>query len=161
MHTVPATVLQERAMSRLRVPPPLSPIAASAVLLIMTLASAPAAHAESITMSVDRVTTLNFMRAATPYAFEVSAAGFTERLTLFNPRELRFEAGKIRLKVDCRGEPVAVTAELEPTLVIYFDHEKNAFVAKAQSLPVKVGALGTINLDQYLQPFDLPVAFSQ
>ena len=125
-------------------------------------ASVPTAlRAESATLTIDRVTTLNFMRAATPYTFEIVAAGFTERFTLFNPRELRFEAGKVRLKVDCRGEPMGVNAELEPTLIVYFDHQKNAFVAKVQSLPVKMGALGTINLDQYLQPFVLPVSFSQ
>jgi hypothetical protein len=92
-------------------------------------------QAESATLSIDRVTTLNFMRAATPFTFEIVAAGFTERFTLFNPRELRFEAGKVRLKVDCRGEPMSVNAELEPTLVVYFD--------------------------QYIQPFVLPVSFSQ
>jgi len=118
-------------------------------------------RAESATLSIDRVTTLNFMRAATPFTFEIIAAGFTERFTLFNPRELRFEGGKVRLKVDCRGEPMSVNAELEPTLVVYFDHQKNAFVAKVQSLPVRMGALGTINLDQYIQPFVLPVSFSQ
>jgi hypothetical protein len=118
-------------------------------------------RAESATLSIDRVTALNFMRAATPYTFEIVAAGFTERFTLFNPRELRFEAGKVKLKVDCRGEPMSVNAELEPTLIVYFDRTKNAFVAKVQSLPVKMGALGTINLDQYLQPFVLPVSFSQ
>jgi hypothetical protein len=130
-------------------------------LFAVWAAAAQVARAESVTMSVDRPTTLNFMRAATPYGFEVTAAGFTEHLTFFNPRELRFEAGKIRLKVDCHGEPIGVNAELEPTLMVYFDRGKNAFVAKVQSLPVKLGALGTVNLDQYLPPFVLPVSFSQ
>ena len=132
-----------------------------AALSGLMLLGAPAVRAESATLSVDRVTTLNFMRAATPYSFEVAAAGLTERLTLFNPRELRFEAGKIRVKVDCRGEPLGVNVALEPTLVIYFDHQKNAFVAKVQSLPLNLGALGTVDLDKYLDPFVLPVSFSQ
>lgn len=131
------------------------------VLLAMALAASPLARAESVTMSVDRPTTLNFMRAATPYTISVTAAGLTERFTLFNPRELRFEGGKIRLKVDCRGEPLGVNAELEPTLTVYFDRSKNAFVAKVQTLPVKIATLGTINLDQYIQPIVLPVSFSQ
>src|SRR5437899_3224657 len=139
MHTVSAFVIQERRMRKtlpLKVPPTLIAIGVGAVLAM----TASTARAESVTIGVDRVTTLNFMRAATPYSFDVSAAGFTERFTLFNPRELRFEAGKIRLKLDCRGEPVSVNAEIEPTLVIYFDRQKNAFVAKAQTLPVKAAA---------------------
>lgn len=112
-------------------------------------------------MTIDRPTTLSFMRAATPYTFDVNVAGFKQRLTLLNPRELRFEGGNIRVKVDCRGESMGVSAVLEPTLAVYFDRQKNAWVAKVQSLPLSLGALGTINLDQYLQPFVLPVSFSQ
>jgi len=133
----------------------------AAVLASALGLSATTARAESVTMTIDRLTTLNFMRAATPYSVDVNVAGFTQRLTLLNPRELRFEGGNIRLKVDCRGEQAGVSAVLEPTLVIYFDRQKNAFVAKVQSLPLSLGALGTINLDQYLQPFVLPVSFSQ
>ncbi len=119
------------------------------------------ARAESILMTVDRPTLLNFLRAATPYSLDVTKAGLTETLTLLNPRELRFETGKIRLKVDCRGEPVPFEGILEPTLAVYFDKARNAFVAKVESLPVSLGAMGTISLEQYLQPLTLPSAFSQ
>ena len=44
---------------------------------------------------------------------------------------------------------------------VTFDRQLNAFVAKVQSLPIRLGPLGTIQLDQYLDPFVLPVSFSQ
>lgn len=119
------------------------------------------AAAESVIMTIDRPTTLNFFRAATPYKIDVGAAGLSETLTLFNPRELVFAEGRIRLKIDCRGEPIPVEAVLEPTMIVTFDRKLNAFVARVESLPIRLGPLGTIQLDQYLEPFILPVSFSQ
>ena len=129
--------------------------------ILVLSAAIPAASAESVVMTIDRPTALNFLRAATPYKVEVGAAGLSETLILFNPRELVFTGGKLRLKIDCRGEPIPLEAVLEPTLVIAFDRRLNAFVARVESLPIGLGALGTIQLDQYLEPFILPVTFSQ
>ncbi len=123
------------------------------------LAGAP--RAESLQMTLDRPTLLNFLRAATPYDFEVTKAGFTETLTFYNPRELRFEGGRIRLKVDCRGEPIPVSAVLEPTLSLQFDNVRGAYVAKVEALPVSIGALGTVRLDQYVRPIQIPSSFTQ
>ena len=67
----------------------------------------------------------------------------------------------IRLKVDCRGEPIGFSALLEPTMAVYFDRARGAFVAKVESLPIKLGSFGTIALDRYLDPIELPVSFSQ
>ena len=131
-----------------------------AVATLCVMSAVTGARAESVVMTLDRSTALNFLRAATPYRFDVTTAGFTETFTLFNPRELRFEQGRIRLKVDCRGEPIGVDAVLEPTLVITFDRTKNAYVAKVESLPVTVGMVGTVYLDRYLDPFVLPTSFS-
>jgi len=119
------------------------------------------AAAESVVMTIDRPTTLNFFRAATPYKIDVGTAGLSETLTLYNPRELVFVDGRMRLKIDCRGEPIPVEAVLEPTMAVTFDRKLNAFVARVESLPVRLGAIGTIQLDQYLDPFILPVSFSQ
>jgi hypothetical protein len=131
-------------------------------VLAASLAAVPASSfAQSVVMTVDRPTTLNFLRAATPYSFEVGATGLTESFTLLNPRELVFEGGRMRLKIDCRGEPIPFSAVLEPTLSVTFDRQLNAFVAKVQSLPIKLGPLGTVQLDQYLDPFVLPVSFTQ
>ena len=122
--------------------------------------AASTARAESVVMAVDRPTALNFLRAATPYTIQVGTAGLSQRIILYNPRELRFEAGLIRLKVDCRGEPMDVRAVLEPTLEVSFDRQKNAFVAKVRSLPLSLGTLGTIQLDRYLDPIVLPSTFT-
>lgn len=119
------------------------------------------ATAESVVMTIDRTTALNFLRAATPYKIDVGAAGLSETLTLFNPRELVFVGGRMRLKIDCRGEPIPVEAILEPTMVVTFDRRLNAFVARVESLPIRLGPIGTVQLDQYLDPFILPVSFSQ
>jgi len=122
---------------------------------------ASAALAESVVLNVSRNTALSFMRAATPYTLQVETAGFQARFTLYNPRQLRFEKGKIRLTVDCRGEPFGVNAVLEPTINVYFDHVRNAYMAKVEELPVTVASLGTVRLDQFLDPIVLPVAFTQ
>lgn len=128
--------------------------------VLAAFAGVTGARAESVVMTLDRAAALNFLRAATPYRFEVSTAGFTETFTLINPRELRFEQGRIRLKVDCRGEPIGVNALLEPTLVVTFDRAKNAWVLDVLSLPVTIGGIGTIALDEYIDPVVLPMAFS-
>ncbi|HEY3176339.1 MAG TPA: hypothetical protein VGK94_11350 [Candidatus Polarisedimenticolia bacterium] len=132
-----------------------------AMLAAALAASTGHSFAQSVVMTVDRPTTLNFLRAATPYSFDAAAAGLTETFTLLNPRELVFEGGLMRIKVDCRGEPIPFAAVLEPTMSVTFDRQLNAFVAKVQSLPIRLGPLGTIQLDQYLDPFVLPVSFSQ
>ncbi|MFQ5701111.1 MAG: hypothetical protein ACE5HU_04635 [Acidobacteriota bacterium] len=123
-------------------------------------ALAGASRAESLTLSVDRATTLRFLRAATPYSIDVSKLGITETLTFYHPRELRFEDGHVRLRVDCRGAPIAFSAELAPTMSIRFDHLKNAFVAKVETMPVRIAGLGTILLDEYMEPIVIPVTFS-
>ena len=133
---------------------------AFALPFILMLAAGATPRAESVTMTIDRPTALHFLRAATPYSFEVTKMGFTEIFTLYHPRDLRFDGGKIRLTVDCRGEPIGFHAELEPTLSVYFDRQKNAFVVKVESLPIKLGALGTIRLDEYLDPVEIPMSFS-
>ncbi len=128
-------------------------------VLLVVAGGAP--RGESVMMTLDRPTLLNFLRAATPYTFEVTKAGFSETLTLYNPRELRFQDGKIHLKVDCTGEPIPFNAMLEPTLAVYFDRDRNAFVASVESLPVTLGVMGRIHLDRYLKPITIPSSFSQ
>ncbi|HKY32729.1 MAG TPA: hypothetical protein VJV23_09355 [Candidatus Polarisedimenticolia bacterium] len=134
--------------------------AAGCCAALTSLSGAATALAESAVMSVDKATALGFLRAASPYTFEAATAGLRERFTFSNPRELRFEQGAIRLKVDCRGETLGVSAVLEPTLTIQFDHRQNAFVARVQSLPATLGGLGTIHLDRFIQPVIIPSSFS-
>ncbi len=125
----------------------------------LALAAAPV-RAESIVLTIDRATLLNFTKAATPYSFEVGKPGLSETLSLSNPREMKFENGKIRLRVDCTGEPIPFFAELVPTVSLAFDRQKNAFVATVDSLPVKIGPLGTIDLKKYIDPIEIPVTFA-
>ena len=118
------------------------------------------ASAESATMSVDRVTVLSVLRAATPYTFEITTAGMKQRLTFVNPRELRFEQGKAKFRVDVRGEPVPVSAVLEPTMSLRFDNQRGAFVAQVESLPLSLAGMGTMRLDRYIDPIVVPSSFS-
>lgn len=128
-------------------------------IAVLALAAAPV-RAESIVLTIDRATLLNFTKAATPYSFEVGKAGLSETLSLSNPREMQFENGRIRLRVDCTGQPIPFFAELVPTVSVAFDRQKNAFVATVESLPVKIGALGTIDLKKYIDPIEIPVTFA-
>lgn len=135
--------------------------AARALCVVAALAGGGTlAVAENATMSVDRVTVLSFLRAATPYTFEINAAGVRQRLTFVNPRELRFEQGKARFKVDVRGEPLPVTAVLEPTMSVRFDNQRGAFVAQVESLPLSMAGMGTMRLDRYIDPIVVPTTFS-
>jgi len=125
----------------------------------LALAASPA-QAESVVLTIDRATLLNFAKAATPYSFDVSKAGVTQTLSLSNPRDMQFVNGRVRLRVDCTGEPLPFFAELVPTVSLTFDRTKNAFIATIESMPVKLGMLGTIDLKKYIAPVEIPVNFA-
>ena len=128
-------------------------------IALLALAASPA-RAESVVLTIDRATLLNFAKAATPYSFDVGKSGITETLSLSNPREMQFVNGHIRLRVDCTGEPIPFFAELVPTVSLTFDRAKNAFVATVESMPVKIAPLGTIDLKKYINPIEIPVNFA-
>jgi hypothetical protein len=125
------------------------------------LCAAGPAQAESLTMSLDRATALNFLRAATPYTVSVGAAGLTEKFRFYNPRDLRFVGGKVLVTADCKGEPIPFTAVLTPTLALSFDHVRNAFIVTVEKLPVKLTGFGEIRLDQFIDPVAIPATFTQ
>ncbi len=136
------------------------PLAIALICALILPLSAGPARAESVVLSIEHYTILHFLKAATPYSFEVDQLGLTETLTLYNPRDMRVENGRIRLRVDCRGEPIPFYAELVPTMTVGFDKTKNVFLITIESLPVKIGPLGTIDLKRYIEPVEVPVTFS-
>jgi len=136
------------------------PVVIALTLALLMPLTVDTARAESVVMSIDRATLHHFLRAATPYSFDVEQIGLKETLTLYNPREMRFENGRIRLRVDCKGEPIPFYAELVPTMTVGFDPAKNAFIFTIESLPVKIMPLGTIDLKKYIDPVEIPVTFS-
>jgi len=131
------------------------------LLAAIALTAAGSARAESLTMTLDRATALNFLRAATPYTVTVGAAGLEQRFRFYNPRDLRFVGGKVLVTADCKGEPIPFTAVLNPTLALSFDHIRNAFVVTVEKLPVKLTGMGELRLDQFIEPVLIPASFTQ
>lgn len=119
------------------------------------------ANAGTSTFSVDAATLQNFLVAVTPYEFVVGEGGLSETLRLANPREIRFENGKVKLKIDCRGEPFPLELVLEPVISLEWDESESAWMARVESLPVQLAPLGTFNLAKYVRPVPIPSFFSQ
>ena len=141
--------------------PRLRPVAVvCSALLIVAAATAAHVNAEVLRMAIDRPTALGFLRAAMPYTIEVGAAGLMQRFRLSNPRNLIFEKGQLRLSLDCAGAPIPFDGVVEPVLAISFDPRRGAWVVRAESLPVILTGIGTIQLDQFVKPFVLPVVVS-
>jgi hypothetical protein len=117
--------------------------------------------AGTTTFTVDAATLQNFLSAVTPYEFVVGQGGLSETLRLANPRDIKFENGKVKLKIDCRGEPFPLELVLEPVISLNWDQAESAWVARIESLPVELAPLGTFNLAKYVRPVPIPSAFSQ
>lgn len=133
----------------------------AAALVLPASMMAGGLQAGSSTFTVDEATLLNFLRAVTPYEFVVGQGGLSETLTLSNPRDIKFDDGVVKLKIDCRGEPFPIETVLEPEIVVSWDESEEAWVAKIRSLPVSMDPLGTVNLARYVRAVPIPSVFSQ
>lgn len=131
-----------------------------AALTILGAAGLPA-HAGDTTFSVDAAAVQSFLRAVTPYDVVVGQKDIQEVLTLFNPRDVRFEKGKVRLKLDCRGAPIPIEMVLDIAIGVKWDEEQRAWMAYLASLPVTVPLFGTFDLAKYIDPYPIPQTFSQ
>lgn len=134
--------------------------AAALLALACPLAAAPAA-AGTTTFAVDAPTLQSLLRAVTPYDIVIGQGGLSETLTLSNPRDVRFQNGKIRLRLDCRGTPFPLEEVLEPAITVRYNEAKRAWEMKVEELPLKVGMLGTVDLADYVRPVKIPSEFSQ
>jgi hypothetical protein len=124
------------------------------------LPAAPAA-AGATSFTVDAATVQSFLQAVTPYDFVVGKGGLSETLTLSNPREVRFEKGRVRLRLDVRGTPFPLELVLEPTLTVGWNEEIKAFEARIESLPLEIPAFGTVDIAKYLEAYPIPERFHQ
>jgi len=134
---------------------------AAAIVLASALGAATRIEAGAVSFSVDAATLQSYLLAATPYDIVVGKKGLSETLTLSSPREVRFEKGAVRLKIDCRGTPIAVEEVLDLTLSVKWNETKKNFEARIETLPVRIPVLGTIDLAEYLRPFAIPSVFSE
>jgi hypothetical protein len=125
------------------------------------LAPGKPAVAGTITFTLDAATLQSFLRAVTPHDVVVGKGGLSETLTLSNPRDVRFEDGRVRLRLDCRGAPLPIEEVLEPALSLRYSDVKKGFEARVESLPLKIPVLGTIDLAEYLRPITIPSVFSR
>lgn len=130
-----------------------------AILLMTTGIDHAAAGTASFT--VDAATVQNFLRAVTPYTFAVGEGGLSENLTLSNPRDIRFEKGRVHLRLDCTGEPFPLNLVLEPVLTVGWNEDEGVFEARIESLPLEVPALGKVDIADFLRPYPIPAVFYQ
>jgi hypothetical protein len=131
------------------------------LLLVSVFMSGNPARAGESTFSVDAPTVQSFLEAVTPYEVMVGKGGLSEILTLANPREIRFQKGRILLKLDCRGEPFPIEMVLEPAITVEWDEEMGAWMARIASFPIEIPLFGKFDLARYLRPYPIPQHFSQ
>ena len=139
----------------------LRPAAALFLAMVITAASSGGAQAGTVTFTLDPPTLQSLLRAVTPYDVVVGKKGLSETLTLSSPRDVRFADGTIHLRIDCRGTPLPIEEVLEPVLSIRWNEVKKSFEARIENLSLKIPALGTVDLAEYLRPISIPSIFSQ
>jgi len=132
-----------------------------ALAILLSAAGIDHAAAGASSFTVDAATVQNFLRAVTPYTFVVGEGGLSENLTLSNPREIRFEKGRVHLRLDCTGEPFPLRLVLEPVLTVGWNGEEDVFEARIESLPLEIPALGRIDIADFLPPYPIPAVFQQ
>ena len=145
-------------MRRVRTLPRAAGIAVAAALAAL---ATPAAVAGESTFSVDPPAVESFLKAVTPYELEVGKGGLVEKLVLSNPREVRFEKGAVRLKLDVRGDPFPIEMVLQPAITVAWDEKAHAWMARISSFPIEVPVFGTFDLAKYLAPYPIAQTFSQ
>lgn len=139
----------------------LFPAISTSVLVASLLLGPVDATAGTVTFTLDPPTLQSLLRAVTPYEVVIGKKGISETLTLSNPRDVRFEGGKIRVRIDCRGTPLPIEDVLEPAMSIQWNDTKKVYEAKIESLSVSIPAFGTYDLAQYVRPIEIPQVFSQ
>jgi len=127
--------------------------------LAASLVGAP--RAGDTTFSVDAAAVQSFLRAVTPYDVEVGKGELNEVLTLSNPRNVRFQDGKVWLTLDCRGQPMPIEMVVTIAIGLRWDEEKKAWMAYLASLPLEIPLFGKIDLAKYVDPYPIPQTFSQ
>ena len=133
----------------------------AAIAVAFALASGAPALAGTTTFTADAATLQGLLRAVTPYDLVVGKGGLSETLTLSNPRDVRFEDGRIHLRLDCRGTPIPIEEVLQPVISLRWSEEKKGWEARIEELPLKIPVLGTIDLAEYVRPVTVPSVFSQ
>jgi hypothetical protein len=113
------------------------------------------------TFSVDAAAVQSFLRAVTPYDVSVGKGDLNEVLTLANPRNVRFQDGKVWLTLDCRGQPVPIEMVLTLAIGLKWDEESKAWMAYLASLPLEIPLFGKFDLAKYVDPYPIPQTFSQ
>lgn len=131
------------------------------VALLLASSSGVPAAAGTATFSVDAETAQSFLRAVTPYQLVVGKAGLSETITFSNPRDLRFEKGRIHLRLDVRGTPFPLELVLNPVITVGWNKTLGVFEARIESLPLAIPGFGDIDIAHYLDPYPIPSVFYQ
>ncbi len=120
-----------------------------------------AAWAGETTFSVDAAAVQSFLRAVTPYDVVVGMGELSEKLTLSNPRNVRFTDGRVFLTLDCRGQPFPIEMVLTIAIGLRWDEKEKAWMAYMASLPIEIPPFGKFDLAKYVDPYPIPQTFSQ
>jgi hypothetical protein len=133
---------------------PWLPLFATALLVPWFCPAAFGAEGEDLTLSLGRPALQRLIAAATPYRLELGSSLLREVLTFSDPRDLRFQDGKISFSIRCQGAPFPVDQVLRPVLSLR-PSGKGGYQAVVESLPLKIPGFGTVDLRDTMEPVEI------
>ena len=130
--------------------------------LALLLAAMPSLSAEppaDLKVQLRREAVLSLFQAAAPYKLDVGAGLLSESLVLSEPKDLRFEEGKIFFSMRCEGSPFPLDQVLHPVLT--FRRQTSGYQLVLESLPLSVPGFGRVDLKDLFPPVDLQALLRQ
>ena len=139
---------------------PWLPLLAITLLVPWSCPAALGAEGEDLTLSLGRSALQRLIAAATPYRLELGSSLLREVLTFSDPRDLRFQDGKISFSIRCQGAPFPVDQVLRPVLSLR-PSGKGGYQAVVESLPLKIPGFGTVDLRDAMEPVEIQSLLQQ
>lgn len=117
---------------------------------------APSTDRSEVRFSITEDALLDWLKAATPYAFTAGNQILKVDLVLSEPRELRLSEARATLKIRLRGPSLGVDQIIQPIFTLQHDTARSRYYVVVSSLPVQMPGLGTIDLKDYFPRMEIP-----
>jgi hypothetical protein len=93
--------------------------------------------------------------AALPVRFDIGGGWTGLSLVVEKASRFKASAGRLQLHLQGHTEPLAVVVETDVSLRLRFDSQKGVHVVELESMPLRLGALGRIDLARTLGPWEI------
>jgi hypothetical protein len=119
-------------------------------------APVPPAARSDVRLTITENALLDWLKAATPYTFNVGNQILKVDLTLSEPRELQLLDSRATLKIRLRGSSLGVDQVIQPVFTLNHDAARGRYYIVVSSLPVQLPGLGAIDLKDSFPKFEVP-----